>query len=464
MFTSIINTLNNCFKIPELKSRIIFTMIVLGICRLTSLVPVPGLDGAALTRFFDSKAGQNSGGGFLGMYSMFTGGGFEHCAIGSLGIMPYISSTIILQLLQAVVPFLSKLAREEGGRTKLIQYGRVLTLFLCLGQGLVMAIGWEHAGGNGGMFQGLESNLVLIPNRFWYLLQTTVILSTGTMLLMWLGEQITDRGIGNGISLIITVGILARLPQAGRGLVDMFLTTGPLGEHQFNIFHLVALVLLLFAVIAGVVAVTQAERKIPVQYAQQMRGRKMYSGGSSFMPLRVNYSGVMPVIFASAILMVPTMILSFLGRTYHWKVFDELSEALSTGSFTYLLLYGLMILFFSYFWVATQFNELQIADDLKKNNGYIPGVRPGQATSNYLHRTMSRITLAGALFLTIIAVIPIILARQLNIPQPVAQFFGGTSMLIIVGVMLDTMRQMESHLLMRHYDGFLKKGRLKGRF
>jgi preprotein translocase subunit SecY len=193
-------------------------------------------------------------------------------------------------------------------------------------------------------------------------------------------------------------------------------------------------------------------------------GRKVFSGGSSFMPLRVNYSGVMPVIFASAILMVPTMILSFLGKTYHWKVFDELSMGLQPGTFFYLLIYGLMILFFSYFWVATQFNELQISDDMKKSGGYIPGVRPGQATSNYLHRTMSRITLAGAIFLTVIAVIPIILARQLSIPQPVAQFFGGTSLLIIVGVMLDTMRQMESHLLMRHYDGFLKKGRLKGRF
>ncbi|HEY3860472.1 MAG TPA: preprotein translocase subunit SecY [Verrucomicrobiae bacterium] len=461
MFNSIINTLNNCFKIPELKSRMIFTLVVLAICRLTSLVPVPGLDGKALADFFESTAGKNSGGGFLGMYSMFTGGGFERCAVGALGIMPYISATIILQLLQAVIPFLSKLSREEGGRTKLIQYGRVMTLFLCLGQGLVMAIGWEHAGD---IFKGLDRNLVLISPIWWYRIQTTMILTTGTMLLMWLGEQITDRGIGNGISLIITIGILARLPQAGQGLVDMFLLKGPMGEHRFNVFHLVALVLLLVAVIAGVVAVTQAERKIPVQYAQRVVGRKMYSGGSSFMPLRVNYSGVMPVIFASAILMVPTMVLSFLGRTYHWKVFDELSSMMSRGSLLYLTIYGLMILFFSYFWVATQFNELQISDDMKKSGGYIPGVRPGQATSNYLHRTMSRITLAGAIFLTVIAVIPIILGQAMTIPQTVAQFFGGTSLLIIVGVMLDTMRQMETHLLMRHYDGFLKKGRLKGRF
>jgi preprotein translocase subunit SecY len=456
MFTSILNTLANCFKIPELKSRIVFTMIVLGICRLSSLVPAPGLDSTAIKAYFDSAQGSQSSNGLLGMYSMFTGGGFEKCAVGALGIMPYISSTIILQLLQAVIPFLSKLAREEGGRTKLIQYGRVLTLFLCLGQGMVMAIGWEHASS---IFKGLDKPLVLIHNLWWYRIQTTVILTTGTMLLMWLGEQITDRGIGNGISLIITIGILARLPQAGQGLVDMM---GP-GTH-FNFFHFIALIMLLCAVVAGVVAVTQAERKIPVQYAQRVVGRKTYSGGSSFMPLRVNYSGVMPVIFASAILMFPAMILNYVGRMSNVRFFDELAAMLSRGSFIYLLLYGLMILFFSYFWVATQFNELQISDDMKKSGGYIPGVRPGQATSSFLHRTMSRITLAGAIFLTAIAVIPIILSEWMGIPQQVAQFFGGTSLLIIVGVMLDTMRQMEAHLLMRHYDGFLKKGRLKGRF
>src|ERR1700677_288301 len=460
MFSSILNTLSNCFKIPELKSRIVFTMVVLGICRLSSLVPIPGLNSHDLASWFTSNGGAN-GGGVFGVYSMFTGGGFQNCAVGALGIMPYISATIILQLLQAVIPFLSKLAREEGGRTKLIQYGRVLTLFLCLGQGFVMALGWEHASS---VFKGFQGNLVMIHPIWWYRIQTTVILTTGTMLLMWLGEQITDRGIGNGISLIITIGILARLPAAALGFKDMFLATGSTGEHQFTIFHFIALVLLLFAVIAGVVAVTQAERKIPVQYAQRVVGRKMYSGGSSFMPLRINYSGVMPVIFASAILMFPSMILSFAGRTWGVRFFEELATMLSRGSLIYLALYGLMILFFSYFWVATQFNELQISDDMKKSGGYIPGVRPGQATSNYLHRTMSRITLAGAIFLTVIAVIPIILGEAMTIPQSVSQFFGGTGLLIIVGVMLDTMRQMESHLLMRHYDGFLKKGRLKGRF
>lgn len=461
MFASILNTLSNCFKIPELKSRILFTMLVLGICRVASLVPIPGLNSHELLRWFATN-GSASGGGFLGMYSMFTGGGIQNCAVGALGIMPYISSTIILQLLQAVIPFLSKLSREEGGRTKLVQYGRVLTLFLCLGQGFVMALGWEHAGT---IFKGFQGQLVMnVMPIWWYRIQTTVILTTGTMLLMWLGEQITDRGIGNGISLIITIGILARLPAGATGLKDMFLAPGGSVAHQFTIFHLIALVALLLAVVAGVVAVTQAERKIPVQYAQRVVGRKMYSGGSSFMPLRVNYSGVMPVIFASAILMFPAMIFNTLGERFDIKFLYDLGAMLQRGSVPYLVLYGLMILFFSYFWVATQFNELQIADDMKKSGGYIPGVRPGQATSNYLHRTMSRITLAGAIFLTIIAVIPIILGEAMNIPPNVAQFFGGTSLLIIVGVMLDTMRQMESHLLMRHYDGFLKKGRLKGRF
>jgi len=460
MFAAIANTFSNCFKIPELKSRILFTLAVLAICRLEAVVRIPGLDGTALTKFFESHAG--SGASVLGMYSLFTGGALEHCAVGALGIMPYISATIIVQLLTAVVPHLSKLAREEGGRTKIIQYGRYLTVLLCLGQGLVMAIGWENPEKLFG--QGI-GRLVLYSEGmiWWYRIQTLLILTTGTLLLMWLGEQITERGIGNGVSLVITIGILARLPQAVVALKDMFFPGGGL-EAQFNFGHALALVLLLAGVIAGVIAITQAQRKVPVQYAQRAVGRKVYSGGTSFMPLRVNYAGVMPIIFAQAILMFPQKIFLFLGQSLNVKFFGEIARALSEGAFLYITLYALMILFFSYFWVATQFNELQIADDLKKNGGYIPGVRPGQATSDYLHNAMSRITLAGAVFLTVIAVIPIVLYRELKIPYPVATFFGGTSMLILVGVMLDTMRQMETHLLMRHYDGFLKKGRLRGRF
>jgi preprotein translocase subunit SecY len=285
-------------------------------------------------------------------------------------------------------------------------------------------------------------------------------LTTGTMLLMWLGEQITERGIGNGVSLVITIGILGDLPAAATGVYDMFFR----GEAStFHIGHGVALLLLLGGVIAGVIAITQAQRKVPVQYAQRAVGRKVFQGGTSFLPLKVNYAGVMPVIFASAILMFPEQILLFLNRWTELKFFGDIARALAYGSTPYLILFGLMILFFSYFWVATQFNELQIADDLKKNGGYIPGVRPGQATSDYLHSAMSRITLAGAIFLTVIAVIPIVLQNSLKIPPTVTQFFGGTSVLITIGVMLDTMRQVESHLMMRHYDGFLKKGRIRGR-
>jgi len=458
MIAAIANTFSNCFKIPELRSRIFFTLVVLGICRLMALIRVPGLDGAELARHIAETS--DGSGGLLGMYSLFTGGALEQCAVGALGIMPYISATIILQLMTAVVPQLSKLAREEGGRTKIIQYGRYFTVLLCLGQGAAMTVGWEHPEK---IFGEGVGNLVMYDGNWiwWYRVQTVLILTTGTMLLMWLGEQITDRGIGNGVSLVITIGILASLPAAGQGVVDMFFPGE--GLEGKNIGHAVALVLLLAGVIAGVIAITQAQRKIPVQYAQRAVGRKVYSGGTSFMPLRVNYAGVMPIIFAQAILMFPEKVLFFFGQLTNMSFFSQVAASIGYGKPLYLVMYSLMILFFTYFWVATQFNELQIADDLKKNGGYIPGVRPGQATSDYLHNAMSRITLAGSVFLVAIAVIPIVLYSAMNVPPVVAQFFGGTSMLIAVGVMLDTMRQMESHLMMRHYDGFLKKGRLRGR-
>ena len=462
MFRNIFNTFANCFKIPELKSRILFTFGVLAIVRLASFITIPGLNGSALAAFFNANS--QNGGGLLGMYNTFAGGGYERCAIGALGIMPYISATIILQLMTAVIPQLSKLSREEGGRAKIIQIGRVMTVFLCLGQGLYFAMGWENPTKQ---FPGFVGTLVLHPG-WWYLVQTVLVMTTGTMLLMWLGEQITERGIGNGVSLVITVGIVARLPLAGRGLMDMF--HAPAGGTAT--YHLmgtgILLLLLSAAVIGGVIAVTQAQRKIPVQYAQRAVGRKMYAGGTSFMPLRVNYSGVMPIIFAQSILMFPGFIFKwfadnvkgpFLHDNFLW-----LAMQFNSTGFMYIFVYALMILFFSYFWVATQFNEIQIADDLKKNGGYIPGVRPGQGTSEYLHNAMSRITLAGAFFLMVIATIPIILSKHLSIDQNVASFFGGTSILITVGVLLDTMRQVESHLMMRHYDGFLKKGRLRGRF
>lgn len=464
MLKSILQTFANCFKIPELKSRIIFTILILAVCRVVALIPIPGLDGAALAQYFEDV---ERTGGLLGMYSMFTGGALEKCAIGSLGIMPYISATIIIQLLSAVIPQLSKLRREEDGRTKIIQYGRYLTVVLCLGQGFVMALGWENPRALfGDEFTG---ELVLMDNIWWYRIQTVLMLTTGTMLLMWLGEQITDRGIGNGVSLVITIGIVSRLPHAATAAWLMFFP--PEGaQAAFNLFHGVALILFLVAVVAAIIAVTQAQRKIPVQYAQRAVGRKVYAGGTSFMPLRVNYAGVMPIIFAQAILMFPGKIFSTLAGVTRESMsglsnlFVALAAALEYATFTYLTVEGLLILFFAYFWVATQFNEIQIADDLKKYGGYIPGVRPGQQTSDFLNRAMSRITLAGAIFLVIIAVIPALLFRLAGVSFEVGQFFGGTSMLISVGVLLDTTRQMESHLLMRHYDGFLKKGRIRGRF
>jgi preprotein translocase subunit SecY len=465
MFRSIFNTFANCFKIPELKSRILFTLMLLGVCRLMAYIVIPGLDGTALANFF--KENEQSNGGLLGMYNMFAGGAYGNCAIGALGIMPYISATIIIQLLTAVWPKLSKLAREEGGRAQIIKYGRYLTVLICLGQGAYFAAGWEHPQT---IFHGFQGQLVLSNSPIWYMIQTVLIMTTGTMLLMWLGEQITDRGVGNGVSLVITIGIVARLPRAVTALGDMFFPAGGV-ETDYHIMGTgVMLVLLLAMVIGGVIAITQAQRKIPVQYAQRAVGRKLYSGGTSFMPLRVNYSGVMPIIFAQSILMFPRPLCLWLADVVFKNVpflqdfFHGIAMQLDYGTVAYLSVYGLMILFFSYFWVATQFNELQIADDLKKNGGYIPGVRPGQGTSDYLHKAMSRITLAGAIFLTVIAVIPIIMRNAMNIPYDVSQFFGGTSILITVGVLLDTMRQVESHLMMRHYDGFLKKGRLRGRF
>ena len=462
MLRSIYTTLGNCFKIPELKSRILFTILLLAVCRLTAFVVIPGIDGRALAKFF----AENSQGGLLVMYNTFAGGATGNCAISALGIMPYISATIIIQLLTAVWPKLSKLAREEGGRTKIIQYGRYLTVLLCIGQGWYFAHNWLTPEAS---FRGFQGQLVVLENHFLYYFVTITVMTAGTMLLMWIGEQITDRGIGNGVSLVITIGILARLPNAVQGAMDMFSSHGGNeAEHNFWTTAPVLLVLLVL-VVGGVIAITQAQRKIPVQYASRMIGQKMYQGGTNYMPLRVNYSGVMPIIFAQSILMFPQPLFTNLANwtikvPFLHELFLGAARQFNYGTVAYLLIYSLMILFFSYFWVATQFNEIQIADDLKKNGGYIPGVRPGQGTSDYLHNAMSRITLAGALFLTIIATIPIILSRKMGVDQSVASFFGGTSILIAVGVLLDTMRQVESHLMMRHYDGFLKKGRVRGRF
>ena len=442
----------NSFKIPELRARILFTLGMVFLCRLMAAVPTPGVDAAALNAAIEQIQNQ-VGGGFLGLFNMFSGGALQRCAVGSLGIMPYISASIILQLMTAVVPALERLAREgDTGRQKITQYTRYLTVLLCVIQGYAMAVALE----NPEAIIGISQQIVLFPGLPFRLL-TVVTMTTATMLLMWLGEQITDRGIGNGISLIITVGIIASLPGAVQAAVNMFTPVD--GFAQFNVFHLVGLVLMLFLVVAGTVAVTQAQRKIPVQYAKRVVGRKVYGGQSTYMPLRVNYSGVMPIIFAQAILMFPPRIMRMIGGDF----LNRMAAAVDMGTPAYNVIYALMILFFSYFWVATQFNPAQIADDLKKYGGYVPGIRPGKPTAEFLDRTMTRITLAGALFLTVIAVIPSIMWQQFRIPWIVSSFFGGTGLLIIVGVMLDTMRQIESHLVMRYYDGFLKKGKLRNR-
>jgi preprotein translocase subunit SecY len=353
----------------------------------------------------------------------------------------------------AVVPALERLAREgDTGRQKITQYTRYLTVILCVVQGYAMAATLQNP-----QALGLDRTIVVMQGVWGFRLMTILTMTTGTMLMMWLGEQITDRGIGNGISLVITVNIISRLPGAVQATINMFIPVD--GIAQFTIFHLIGLLVMIFLVIAGVIAVTQAQRKIPVQYAKRVVGRKVYGGQSTYMPLRVNYSGVMPIIFAQAILMFPSRVLAMLPG----QAFKGIANALNYGTPLYNILYAAMILFFSYFWVATQFNPIQIADDLKKYGGYVPGIRPGRPTADFLDRTMTRITLAGAIFLTVIAVIPMVLAQQFRIPWIVASFFGGTSMLIMVGVMLDTMRQIESHLLMRHYDGFLKKGKLRSR-
>ena len=429
-----------------------FTLGLLFAVRITACIPVPGVDYNALREVI-AEVQRQAGGGFLGLYDLFTGGAMDRVAVGALGIMPYISASIILQLMTAVVPALERMVREgEAGRQKFIQYTRYLTVLLCVVQGGALAGALLNPAA-----LGIHREIVHMESRTGFVMLAVLTMMTGTMIQMWLGEQITARGIGNGISLIITVNIISRLPGAVAATMRMFEPVG--GERTFTVFHLAFMLVMIFLVTAGTVAVTQAVRKIPVQYAKRVIGRKVYGGQSTYMPLRVNYSGVMPIIFAQSILLFPPR----LFKALPWMWAKDFAAAIDYGTPAYMVLYALMILFFSYFWVATQFNPVRIADDLKKYGGYVPGIRPGTPTAEFLDHTMSRITLAGAIFLTVIAVLPTLMNRHMGIPWIVAQFFGGTSQLIVVGVMLDTMRQIEAHLLTRHYDGFLKKGRLRGR-
>lgn len=459
-----ISAFTNIFRIPELRSRILFSFALLVVVRIGAFITCPGVNASVLQHWFDTQLNSQAGGSVAALFNIFSGGSLENCAVFSLGVMPYISASIMMQLLTAVVPTLGKLAREEGGRQKISQLTRYATIGLCLFQGYLLALSFENPG-QSPILNGIDRTiaelgmpLVSAPG-FAFRLIVVITLTAGTMFLMWLGDQITDRGIGNGMSLIISVGILSRFPA---GLIQAWKTfvSSDKGAGQLSPMILVLLVVFLFAVIAGVICLTQGQRRISVQYAKRVVGRKVYGGQTQYMPLKVNYAGVMPIIFAQALLVFPSTIALMAFRES--TAVQKFANLLSQGFWHYALYAGL-IFFFSYFWVATQFQPQQIADDLKKYGGYVPGVRPGLDTAKFLDTVMTRLTFAGAVFLLVIAILPQMLTKQLHVPDVTAQFFGGTSLLIVVGVVLDTMRQVETHLIQRNYDGFLKKGRIRGR-
>jgi len=461
-----ISAFANSLKIPELRSRILFTLLVVVIVRLGAVVTLPGVDDNVLQDWYDQVQEQSNDSqgltAVLALMNVFSGGGLQNSALFALGIMPYISASIMMQLLTAVVPSLGKLSREEGGRQKISLYTRLLTLVLCLFQGWMLAKSLVTPEANPFLRDiASGSTRELVPDAgSFFIIQTVIIITAGTMLLMWIGDQITERGIGNGVSIIITVNIIYALPGALFQVYNTYVASA--GDNLLRPFQLVALLAFLFFVVAAVISITQAQRRVPINYAKQVRGGKMYGGQTQHMPLKVNYAGVMPIIFAQAILMFPGQIIGWAFPNELWA--RNVMNMLGGSGWVYYALTGLMIFFFSYFWVATMFQPNQIADDLKKNGGYIPGVRPGKPTAEFLDRTMSRLTFAGAIFLTIVAVLPPILTALMGVPPLAAQFFGGTGLLIMVGVLLDVMRQVETHLIQRHYDGFLRKGRIRGRF
>jgi preprotein translocase subunit SecY len=464
-----ISAFANTWKVPELRDRILFTLALIVIVRLGVHITLPGVDATVIERWMEN-AQQDDGNAFSAMLTIFAGGGLQQAGIFALGIMPYISASIMVQLMTAVVPKLSRLSREDGGRAKITQYTRYITIAIALVQGFFVTrtllnpetmfympgIGDEAK--YGVLVPGLEGSF---ETSLWVTL-TVITLVSGTLLLMWIGDQMTERGIGNGTSIIISVNIISALPGALVQTWEHFVT----GENvtPFRSIMMVVLILLLILVIAGTIAITQAQRRIAVQYAKRVVGRKQFGGQTQYLPLKVNYAGVMPIIFATAILSLPTMMLSWIAQGAPWAV--RLQTELQTGGTWYYILGALFIFFFSYFWVATMFQPSQISEDLKRNGGYIPGVRPGKPTAEFLDFTMTRLTFAGAIFLTVIFVLPAVVGKAAQLPpgSMVTQFFGGTSLLILVGVVLDIMRQVETHLLQRHYDGFLRKGKLKGRY
>ena len=438
------SVVSNIWKIKDLRSRILFTLGLILICRFVSLVPTPGVNTAEIARKINEAS--SAGGGLLGMFNLFSGGALSQFAVGTLNIWPYISAQIIIQLMTAIIPSLERMAREgDVGRQKLNQVTRYLTLVLCAGQSLGLAVGLEHMG-----------NVVYAPGWGFRLL-TVLCMTSATMFFMWLAEQITQRGIGNGGSMIIMINIVSRLPFAIVEGLESF----RLG--QFNFVQLAVLLIVAFFVFAGTVALTLGVRRVPIHTA-----RRSVQGASglttSFMPLRVNFSGVMPIIFAGPILMALAWLCQHANKVDALRWLSDFGFALgSMTSGVHLFLYAALILFFSFFWVATQFNAVRTADDLRRSGSYVPGIRPGLPTAEFLDATMTRVTLIGAVGLVIVAILPAIIQRWLHTPQQLAGFLGGTSLLIIIGVALDTMRQIESFLVVRNYDGFLKHGHLRGR-
>lgn len=454
-----ISALTNCLKVKELRQRIFLTLALLFVARIGVNIPLPGLDPTPLNEFMQSKAA--AGNGLLGMFNMFTGGALMKGAIFGLGIMPYISASIILQLLAAVNPSLARISQEgESGRQRIAQYTRYTTILICFIQGFLLVAALTNYPEK--LFYGFDQsqfgNLVIIEKAHFFVL-STIFLTAGTMILVWIGDQITQYGIGNGISLLIAAGILSSMPNALSQAIMLLKAPAGVSTGSLNLWHGVLMLALLFGVVALMIAVTQADRRVPVQYVKRVVGRKMYSGQASYLPLKINYSGVMPVIFASAILLFPQQIFAYIGASTGINFFQSLSHALSHGSTFYYCTYGLLILCFSYFWVSMMFRPTQIADDLKKNGGYVPGVRPGEDTAKFIDFIMTRLTLAGAVFLTLIALLPDFVCFVCGIPYSIALFFGGTGTLIAVGVMLETIKQAEGYLLQKNYDGFLKKSK-----
>ncbi len=425
----------NIFKIPELKKKIYVTLALLAVYRVGVHVPTPGIDGAALATFFAGKKGT-----LLGLFDMFSGGALERLSVFALGIMPYISASIILQLLTVTIPHLERLSKEgEQGRKKITQYTRYGTILLSVIQGFGISIGLESMSSPGGA-------PVVIHPGWEFRIMTVMTLTAGTAFIMWLGEQITERGIGNGISLIIFAGIIVRLPNAIRNTFRL-LSTGEMG-----IFSVIILLVLMILVVAFIIYMEQGQRRIPVQYAKRVVGRKMYGGQSTHLPLKVNTSGVIPPIFASSIIMFPATIASFI--TIPWM--QSLASAVTPGNIVYESLYVGFIFFFCYFYTAVTFNPADVADNMKKQGGYIPGIRPGKRTADHIDRVLTRITLGGAIYVSAVCVLPSVLITKFNVPF----YFGGTALLIVVGVAIDTIQQIESHMLTRHYEGFLKKKRV----